>query len=66
MTRIGRISRINFEEDPRHPRSIHLENFMTSELITTDVLIVGSGIAGCTTALDLADAGVNVTMVTRR
>ena len=38
---------------------------MTSELITTDVLIVGSGIAGCTTALDLADAGVAVTVITR-
>jgi L-aspartate oxidase len=38
---------------------------MTGELITTDVLIVGTGIAGCTTALDLADAGVPVTMVTR-
>ena len=38
---------------------------MTSELITTDVLIIGSGIAGCTTALTLADAGVPVTMITR-
>ncbi len=57
-----------FRDDPphpRHPRPIHLESFMTSELITTDVLIIGSGIAGCTTALDLADAGVNVLMVTR-
>jgi len=35
------------------------------ELITTDVLVVGTGIAGCTTALELADAGVSVTMVTR-
>jgi L-aspartate oxidase len=36
-----------------------------SDLITTDVLVIGSGIAGCTTALRLADAGVDVTLVTR-
>jgi L-aspartate oxidase len=35
------------------------------ELITTDVLILGSGIAGCTTALELADAGITVTLATR-
>lgn len=36
-----------------------------TELIETDVLIIGTGIAGCTTALTLADAGVAVTVVTR-
>ncbi len=36
-----------------------------TELLTSDVLVIGSGIAGCTTALDLADAGVDVIVVTR-
>ena len=36
-----------------------------SDLIETDVLVIGSGIAGCTVALQLADAGVAVTLVTR-
>ena len=36
-----------------------------TELFTSDVLVIGSGIAGCTTALDLADAGVDVIVVTR-
>jgi L-aspartate oxidase len=31
----------------------------------TEILIIGTGIAGCTTALTLADAGVPVTVVTR-
>lgn len=35
------------------------------ELIETDVLILGCGIAGATTALSLADAGLSVTVVTR-
>ena len=35
------------------------------EYLETDVLILGSGIAGATTALTLADAGVPVTVVTR-
>jgi L-aspartate oxidase len=34
-------------------------------LLETEVLIMGSGIAGATTALALADAGVPVTVVTR-
>lgn len=37
----------------------------TDELMTTDVLVVGCGVAGSTTALMLADAGINVTVVTR-
>lgn len=37
---------------------------MTSH-ISTDVLIIGSGIAGATTALLLADAGIPVVVVTR-
>jgi L-aspartate oxidase len=36
-----------------------------AELIKTDVLILGSGIAGTTTALQLADRGTHVTVVTR-
>ncbi len=36
-----------------------------SNLLSTEVLIIGSGIAGATTALTLADAGVPVTVVTR-
>lgn len=35
------------------------------DLLETDVLVIGSGIAGCTTALTLADAGVTVTVLTR-
>jgi L-aspartate oxidase len=35
------------------------------ELIETDVLIIGCGVAGGTVALRLADAGVPVTLVTR-
>ncbi|RME85407.1 MAG: L-aspartate oxidase [Caldilineae bacterium] len=34
-------------------------------MLETDVLVLGSGIAGCTAALVLADAGVAVTLVTR-
>ncbi|MEZ4676885.1 MAG: FAD-dependent oxidoreductase [Caldilineaceae bacterium] len=37
----------------------------STDLIETDVLIIGTGVAGCTTALTLADAGVAVTVVTR-
>ena len=36
-----------------------------SEHIQTDVLVLGTGIAGATTALELAQAGVIVTLVTR-
>ncbi len=35
------------------------------ENLETEVLVIGSGIAGATTALGLADAGVRVTVVTR-
>src|SRR5688572_15373720 len=35
------------------------------ECITTDVLIIGCGIAGGTAALKLAEAGIDVTLVTR-
>ncbi len=36
-----------------------------SDTITSDVLIIGSGIAGCTAALELADAGIHIVLVTR-
>jgi L-aspartate oxidase len=36
-----------------------------TELIETDVLILGCGIAGGTAALQLADTGLSVTIVTR-
>nr|HMN30353.1 FAD-dependent oxidoreductase [Caldilineaceae bacterium] len=36
-----------------------------SDLLESEVLIIGCGIAGCTTALTLADAGIPVTVVTR-
>lgn len=35
------------------------------ECIETDVLVIGTGIAGCIAALELADAGIHVTLVTR-
>ncbi|OUC07904.1 L-aspartate oxidase, partial [Litorilinea aerophila] len=36
-----------------------------NDFLTTDVLIIGCGIAGCNAALTLADAGVQVTVITR-
>ncbi len=36
-----------------------------TELLQTDVLIIGCGIAGATAALELAEAGLNVTVITR-
>ncbi len=36
-----------------------------TDLIETDVLVLGTGISGATTALRLAEAGVQVTLVTR-
>lgn len=36
-----------------------------NELLTTDILIIGCGIAGGTAALKLADAGHDVTVITR-
>lgn len=36
-----------------------------TDILETDVLIIGTGIAGATAALTLADAGVPVTLVTR-
>ena len=36
-----------------------------NECIETDVLIIGSGIAGCIAALRLADAGIQVVVATR-
>src|SRR5512136_2223396 len=36
-----------------------------TELLQTDVLIVGCGIAGATAALQLAEAGLDVTIITR-
>ena len=33
--------------------------------IETEVLIIGTGIAGSVTALQLADAGIDVTLATR-
>src|SRR5512137_78425 len=36
-----------------------------SELLQTDVLIIGCGIAGATAALQLAESGLDVTVVTR-
>ena len=35
------------------------------ELIETDVLVLGSGVAGATAALGLADNGVQVVVATR-
>lgn len=38
----------------------------TAEYLESDVLIIGTGIAGATVALTLADAGIPVTLVTTR
>ena len=40
-------------------------NHNTGEYLESDVLIIGTGIAGATVALTLADAGIPVTLVTR-
>ncbi|MCK9240046.1 L-aspartate oxidase [Desulfocurvus sp.] len=37
---------------------------MNADRFKTQVLIIGTGIAGCTTALTLADAGLEVTLIT--
>jgi L-aspartate oxidase len=37
----------------------------SADFLEAEVLIIGTGIAGCTTALTLADGGVPVTIVTR-
>ena len=36
-----------------------------TELLQTDILIIGCGIAGATAALQLAEAGLDVTVITR-
>src|SRR5688572_10142043 len=43
----------------------HGANRDASEYLESDVLIIGTGIAGATVALTLADAGIPVTLVTR-
>lgn len=40
-------------------------NKKKSDLIKTDLLVIGSGIAGCSTALIAADSGLNVTIVSK-
>lgn len=51
---------------PRHPRWSDDCGWLTvSEYIETNVLIIGSGIAGTTATLELADRGMQVTVVTR-
>ena len=40
-------------------------HFSHAEYLESDVLIIGTGIAGATVALTLADAGIPVTLVTR-
>src|SRR6187399_746002 len=44
--------------------SNHLNN-NAPDYLESDVLIIGTGIAGATVALTLADAGIPVTLVTR-
>ncbi|MFA5513096.1 MAG: FAD-dependent oxidoreductase, partial [Candidatus Kapaibacterium sp.] len=34
-------------------------------MIQTEILVIGSGIAGCSAALAAADKGANVTLVTK-
>jgi L-aspartate oxidase len=49
-------------ESPNHDQATSAPN---SEYLESDVLIIGTGIAGATVALTLADAGIPVTLVTR-
>ncbi len=46
-------------------RMIEIIETDMEEKIETEVLVIGSGIAGATAALKLADAGINVVLVTR-
>lgn len=47
------------------PRNNQLKKLPMQELMKADVLIIGSGIAGCTAALTLADADIHVLVVSR-
>lgn len=50
---------------PNVAESVSNSNSSTPEYLESDVLIIGTGIAGATVALTLADAGIPVTLVTR-
>lgn len=51
---------------PERPAmAVFLMEIDMEEEINTEVLIIGTGIAGCTAALELADAGIETTLITR-
>ncbi len=53
------------QAQPEHTFTASASGTPSAEYFESDVLIIGTGIAGATVALTLADAGVPVTLVTR-
>ena len=60
---IKRLPNRNAGPEPAQHAPLHRETAMPYSRLKTEVLIIGSGIAGCTAALCLADRGHEVTLI---